>query len=108
MPSRTSGPIEYFRGDERPPWRPVVRVDDVLDDMSTGYTFTVLVRDGLRDPVLTKTTGITGGAAGVVTVSWGTDELNIPPGAYRALLTATRTIDSAQWTLEERLIIKSK
>lgn len=101
------GPIEYFRSDERPPWEPVVSVNGVYDDMTTGYTFVVVVRDGLRDPVLTKTTDIVGGTDGAVTVNWQPSELDIQPGAYRALLTATDSSDM-QWTIEETLIIKAR
>jgi len=102
------GPIEYHRADERPPWEPTVRVNGVYDDMTTGFDFEVVVRDGLRDPVLTKTTSIVGGTDGLVTVTWEPDELDIRPGAYRVLLTATRDSDDHQWTLEETLIIKAR
>jgi hypothetical protein len=100
--------LEYFRSDERPEWVPTVRVNGVYDDMTTGYTFVVLVKDGHASPVITKTTNITGGTGGTATVRWTTNELDIPPGSYRAILTATRTSDNAQWTVEEQLIIRSR
>lgn len=101
-------PLEYFRADERPAWIPVVKVNGEYENMTTGFSFVVYLRDGLSPPVLTKTTGITGATAGKVIVEWGTNELNIAPGSYRALLVASRDLDNAEWTIEDRLVIKAR
>lgn len=97
--------LQYSAGDERPYWQATVTVNGTTDDMSTGYTFNVNVYSDVTDPVLTKTTNITGAAAGVVTVTWTADELDIAAGNYTAELTAKRTSDDAEWTIREPLRI---
>lgn len=57
-------------------------------DLSTGYTFTLLLRDRAGSTVLTKTSGITGGD-GTVTIAWATDELDLTPDTYTLHLRAT-------------------
>ena len=102
--------LSYFASDERPAWAATVTVNGVADDMSSGYTFVVKLYSP-SDPttiVLTKSTNITGGAAGLVTVTWAANELAITPGLYTAQLTATRTSDSAEWTITEQLTIKTR
>lgn len=99
--------LTYHRGDELPQWVATVTVNGTAPDLSTGYTFAVTVRQGDGTAVLTKTTNITGASAGVVTVAWASDDLDITPGTYRVLLTATRTSDSAEWTVEDQLRIVS-
>jgi len=100
--------LTYFAGDERPDWKATVTVNGVADDMGTGYTFTARIAADLSSAaVLTKTTGITGAASGVVTVAWAAGDLALTPGTYVATLTARRTSDSRDWTVSEPLIIKS-
>lgn len=101
--------LVYFEGDERPAWAATVTVNGVADDMSTGYTFRVLIYlDANTTPVLTKTTNITGAAAGLVTVAWAPGDLAIDPAQYVAQLTATRTSDSAEWTVTEPVLINAR
>jgi len=102
-----SGSLMYFRGDERPAWVETVTINGTADDMTTGYTFSLQVKLGTGSAVLTKTTNITGAAAGVVTVAWAEGELDIAPGVYRAVLTATRTSDSLEWTIERNLTVQA-
>jgi len=97
--------LRYHRGDERPGWVATVTVNGTADNMATGYTFAVRVQQGDATPVLTKTTNITGAAAGVVTVLWADGDLDIPVGTYKALLVATRSSDSAEWTVQETITI---
>lgn len=101
--------IEFFAGDERPYWEATVRVSGELDDMTSGYTFEVNLATSLgATPTLTKTAGITGGPAGAVTVAWAVGELEIPVGTYYAQLTATRTADNKDWTIQDKIKIKSR
>lgn len=97
-----------YRGDERPAWVPTVIVNGVADDMTSGYTFQVklVAEDGTV--TVTKTSGITGGPGGTVTVAWSGNELDIAPGIYTTQLKATRTSDSAEWTITDRLPIKAR
>jgi hypothetical protein len=97
--------LVYHQGDERPAWVATVSTNGAVDDMTSGYTFSVRVQQGSDTPVLTKSTNITGAADGVVTVAWAEDDLDIPPGAYKVLLTATRTSDSLEWTVQDTIII---
>lgn len=101
--------LEYFAGDERPYWEATVTVDDVGEDMTTGYTFEVnIAATDTAEPVLTKTGQITGGPNGLVTVAWAVGELAIPAGRYVVQLTATRTSDSKDWTVQDRIRIKPR
>lgn len=98
--------LSYFQGDERPAWVATITVNGASDDYSTGHTFTVKVATARSaTPVLSKTSGITGGTGGAVTVAWASNELNLTPGLYVAQLTVTRTADSAELTVEETLEI---
>lgn len=97
--------LTYHVGDELPQWVATVTVNGSAPDLSTGYTFSVVVKQGDGSAVLTKTTNITGATAGVVTVAWADGDLAIAAGTYRVLLTATRTSDSAEWTVEDTLRI---
>lgn len=97
--------LTYHRGDELPQWVATVTVNGSTPDLSSGYTFTVTVKQGSDAAVLTKTTNITGATAGVVTVAWADGDLDIAAGTYRVLLAATRTSDSAEWTVEDQLRI---
>jgi hypothetical protein len=53
-----------------------------------GYTFRVQLAGPDGTIYLTKTTGIAGGS-GTVTITWADGELDLEPGAYRLLVTAT-------------------
>lgn len=101
--------LEVHAGDERPYWEPTVEVGGVADDMTTGYTFEVSVATSdTATPTVTKTTGITGGAAGAIVVAWASGELAIAPGLYVMQLTATRTSDGKDWTIEDVLKVKPR
>ncbi len=101
--------LTYYRADERPYWQPTVTVSDsTANDLSSGHTFTVLIKKGSQTPLVTKTTGITGAVDGVVTVAWSTSDLDITPDRYRCLLTVRRTSDTRDWTVEIPLTILTK
>jgi hypothetical protein len=97
--------LVYHQGDERPAWQSTVTINGATDDLSTGYSFTVLIQRADQAPVLTKTTNITGAAAGVVTVAWASGDLDLTPGLYKVLLTALRAADSLEWTVRDDLRI---
>jgi hypothetical protein len=101
--------ITYYAGDERPYWEPTVEVEGVTEDLSSGYTFEVNIgATATATPVVTKTTGITGQPAGAIVVAWGVGELAIAPGTYVIQLTATRTSDSRDWTIQDKIKIKAR
>lgn len=101
--------IEYYAGDELPYWEATVTVGGAVPDLSSGYTFEVnIATSATATPVLTKTSGISGSSAGVVTVAWAAGELALTAGTYVVQLTATRTSDSKDWTIQDRLIIKPR
>lgn len=104
--------IEYFARDERPYWEATVEVEGALEDLSAGYTFEVNISPypvrATTVPLVTKTTGITGATAGVVTVAWAPEELDLAPATYAVQLTATRTVDGKDWTVEDQLLIKPR
>ena len=88
----------YKRNAERPAVEMWLRDDDAtLIDFSSGYTWTLKIGELGTTALLTKTTGIVG-AAGAgseptgtpnVVVSWTAGELNLTPGTYAWVLTAT-------------------
>lgn len=101
--------ISYFAGDERPYWEATVTIDGATEDLTSGYTFEVNIAATTTSvPVVTKTSGITGATAGVVTVAWATGELAIDPGTYVVQLTATRVSDSKDWTVQDKIKIKPR
>jgi hypothetical protein len=101
--------MEYYRSDERPEWVATITANGVTDDMSAGYTFQVLIAPtAVEAPVLTKATGITGGPDGVVTVQWEPSDLDLEPRKYIVQLTATRTSDSAELTVQDEIRIKPR
>lgn len=101
--------ISYHQADERPAWVATVTINGTGDNMSSGYTFSVKVAASpTATAALTKTTNITGAAGGVVTVAWAPNELDIEPGLYIVQLKASRTSDSAEWTVEDTLEIKPR
>lgn len=102
--------LSYFRADERPAWVHTESVNGVADDYSSGFTFEVKLAAAVAPTtaVLTKTTGITGAADGVVTVRWAPNELDLEPGRYIAQLKITRTSDSHELTIQERLTIRPR
>jgi hypothetical protein len=86
--------VEYMQGADLPDlalsW---YDSNNNLIDFSTGYTFELKVGNPGETALITKTTGITGGAASPnVTVSWSTaGELNaLAAGSYRGQLRAQR------------------
>lgn len=102
-------PLAYKKADELPAWVATVSINGTLPDFSTGWTFTVkLATTATATPTLTKSTGITGAASGVITVAWGTNELSITEQDYLAHLTGTRASDSAQFTVSERITISPR
>jgi hypothetical protein len=100
--------LAYFRGDERPAWATTITINGTADDMTSGYTFQVKIFQRIASPVLTKTTNIAGATGGLVTVTWVANDLDIAPGNYTAQLKATRTADTAEWTITEDLLIKAR
>lgn len=104
--------LEYFARDERPYWRATVEVEGAFEDLTAGYTFEVNIGPSpvtvASLPVLTKTTGITGGPAGLVTVAWLADELDLDPGTYAVQLTAIRTSDGKDWTVQDKIKIRPR
>lgn len=88
----------YQAGAELPgltlPWQEETAQNVFEDlDMTTGYTFTLTLTNGSATPVLTKTTGITGGD-GFVAISWAPDDLKKPVGQYALRLRARETSTS--------------
>lgn len=101
--------LSYYARDERPFWEATVSVNGLTDDMTSGYTFEVnIATESGGTPVVTKTTGVTGGTGGLVTVAWQEGDLDLDPGTYYAQLTATRISDLTDWTVEERIKIKAR
>lgn len=101
--------LEYHAGDERPYWQPTVEIDGATEDLSSGYTFEVnIAATATATPVVTKTSQITGAADGLVIVAWAPGELAIEPGRYVIQLTATRTADTRDWTIEDKIKIKAR
>lgn len=96
------------RDDEDPPWVATITVNGTAYDYSSGYTFTVLLLDKAGTTVLTKTTGITGAASGVVTVAWAVDDFDLAPGAYTVLLTIRRTSDSKEHTVQDSVQVVTR
>lgn len=99
--------VSYTRGDELPAWEETVTLNGATPDLSTGWTFEVTLSKTGEDDI-SKTSGIVATSGGVVQVQWAVNELDITPGTWRALLTATRTSDSRQWTARERVYIRSR
>ena len=102
--------VSYVQGADLPDltftWRDRA---GALIDFSSGYTFVLKVGTPGSAASLTKSTGITGAATDPnVTVAWATSgELNtLAPGVYSLHLVATRTSDSKQRVLEDRLTVK--
>lgn len=101
--------LEYYAGDERPYWQATVEIDGATEDLSSGYTFEVnIAATATAAPVVTKLSGIAGFPDGLVVVSWATGELGIDAGTYVIQLTATRTSDSRDWTIQDRIKIKPR
>lgn len=89
----------YSQTDEAPVWRATWTDDGVAVDLSAA-TFTVKLVASDGTTALTKTTGVAGTVAGVVTITWATGELNLTPGGYRLFVvarigTADRTFSPA-------------
>lgn len=105
--------ITLHVNDEIAQWVPTITVNGTTPDYSSGYTFTCYVVDKeAGTTLLTKTTGITGAASGVVTVAFTGAELSGAgitatfgnPVDYLLYLVPRRTSDSADGpTIEETL-----
>jgi hypothetical protein len=101
--------IEYYAGDERPYWQPTIEIEGATEDLSSGFTFEVnIATTATATPVVTKTTGITGFAAGLVVVAWAVGELAIAAGSYVVQLTVVRTSDSRDYTIQDKIKIKPR
>ncbi len=102
-------PLAYYQSDELPAWVATISHNGTAPDFTTGWTFRVVVTQvDAPTPVLTKTTNITGAEAGVITVAWAPNDLNVTPGAYLVQLKATRTADSLETTIEDRIVISRR
>ena len=105
--------IVLHTSDEHAQWVATVTLNGTLTDYSTGYTFTCVVANATTGATLmTKTTGITGAASGVVTVAFTGAELATAtvtatygaPVEYLLYLIPRKTSDSSDGpTIEERL-----
>lgn len=102
--------LTYFRADERPSWEATVTVNGTAENMTSGFTFVCKLAtvQAPTTAVLTKTSGITGGASGLVSVTWSGTDLDLTPGDYIAQLKASRTSDSAEWTVAESVRILAR
>lgn len=107
--------IRIHSNDEQPVWVATVSVNGAAPDYSTNYTFTCYVLSSAGATLMTKTTGITGAAAGVITTTFTGAELvtgtvtgtYATPGFYRLQLVPRRTSDSADGpTIEEDLVVR--
>ena len=90
--------LRYHAGAERPALKLWLLDDDgALIDFSSGYSYKLRIGEVGAPAILEKTSGIAGAAgSGVeptgtpnITVTWSAGELDLPPGAYTAQLTAT-------------------
>lgn len=95
------------RNDEHPAWVATVTVNGTTIDYSTGYTFTVLLLNGATT-ALTKTSGITGAAAGVVTTEWAVGEFDLAPATYRVLLIIRRSSDGKEHTVQDSVQVVAR
>ena len=94
--------LRWTAGDELPHFVATIEINgSTTTDLSSGWTFALTLRQGSATPVLTKSTNITGAAGSKVTVAWSDNDLNVPAGTYSARLVATRTSDSAEFTVHE-------
>lgn len=99
--------LNYHQGDELPAFEATITLNGQTVDFTTGWTFTVkLTAPG--QTTVTKTSGITGASTGTITVAWAAGELNITPGRWRLQLTATRTADQRQFTIQDEVVIKPR
>jgi hypothetical protein len=106
-------PITLFVNDEHAQWVADLTVNGVQLDYSTGYTFTCyVVNKDTGATLLTKTSGITGGTGGDITVAFTGAELASgtvtatfgAPGEYLLYLVPRKTADGSDGpTVEERL-----
>lgn len=78
----------YLSTDESPTWRGQWLDGDGTGVDLSGATFTVKLVNASGTVALTKTTGIVGTAAGLVTITWASGELDITAGGYRMILVA--------------------
>lgn len=98
--------LNYFVGDELPAFEASITLNGQTVDFTSGWAFTVKLTQGAT--TVTKTSGITGSSSGTITVAWATGELNIAQGRWRLQLTATRTADQRQFTIQDEVVIKPR
>lgn len=110
-------PLELYVGDERPDWVETLEVNGVLNDYSTGYTFSLTITNAAGTALLNDETGwTTGGPNGVLTTVWvGADLLAAGVTAtalqtagvrFTCYLTVSETAESADETVVRPLIMK--
>ncbi len=99
--------LDYSAGDEIPYWVATIIPNGETIDFSSGWTFTATLTQPGQTTV-TKTSGIAGSAANVVTVTWAVGELAIATGLWQAQLTAKRTADDRQVTVNDTVDIKAR
>ena len=104
--------IALHINDEHSQWVATVTNNGVATDYSSGYTFTCYVISSTGTTLLTKTSGITGGASGAITVAFTGAELASAsvtatfgsPQQYQLFLVPRKTSDSSDGpTVEETL-----
>ena len=78
----------YTQIDEAPSWRGQWLDGDGAPVDLSAATFTVKLVGSNGTTALTKTTGVVGTVGGLVTITWGTGELNLTPGGYRLFIVA--------------------
>lgn len=108
--------IGFHTNDEQPAWEATVTtINGIQPDYSSGYTFTCTITTLAGATLLAKTTGITGAAAGVITVAFTGAELATAlvtataagDVLYKLFLVPRRTSDSTDGpTIEDRLLMK--
>lgn len=99
-----------FVGDALNPWIVTREVSGATSDYSSGYTFAVTATErGSTTYSFSKTTGITGAASGVITVTWTSSDLgSLAAGTYDLHLTITHTGSSKPDTLESAITVRPK
>lgn len=99
-----------YAGDELNPWIATRQVSGATADYSSGYTFAVTATlQGSSTYSFSKTTGISGAASGVITVTWTSSDLgSLAAGTYDLLLTVTHNSSSKQDTFGDTITVRPK
>ena len=109
--------IEIHTTDEHAQWPATIVYNGSKLDYSTGYTFTcAVVNQSTGATMLSKTTGVTGAANGLITVAFTGAELATAsvtatfaatPQTYLLYLTPRKVSDSSDGpTVEETLVMR--